>query len=82
MERFILWGGYPSISNRTVPLVWRLNKSGGDKMIRPGEAYEECVGGTNTRNGYLAHYNCHKPSSAPTWEELVARKSETRARRR
>ena len=51
-------------------------------MIRPGEAYEECVGGTNTRNGYPAHYNCHKPSSAPTWEELVARKSETRARRR
>uniref|UniRef100_A0A6M3IXL8 Uncharacterized protein n=1 Tax=viral metagenome TaxID=1070528 RepID=A0A6M3IXL8_9ZZZZ len=38
-----------------------------DTAIR---AYEECVGGTNTRNGYPAHYNCHKPGNAPTWEEL------------
>ena len=43
------------------------------QMIMPGEAYETCVGGTNTRNGYLAHYNCHKPSNAPTWEELKSR---------
>lgn len=40
------------------------------KMIMSGEAYETCVGGTNTREGYLVHYNCHKPSGAPTWEEL------------
>ena len=43
------------------------------KMIMPGEAYETCVGGTNTKNGYLAHYNCYKPDNAPTWEELKAR---------
>lgn len=42
------------------------------KMIMPSEAYETCVGGTNTRNGYLAHFNCYKPSAAPTWEELPA----------
>ena len=40
------------------------------KMIMPGEAYETCVGGTNTSNGYLSHYNCYKPEGAPTWEEL------------
>ena len=43
------------------------------KMIMPGEAYETCVGGTNTGNGYLAHYNCYKPDGAPTWEELKAK---------
>lgn len=40
------------------------------KMIMPGEAYETYVGGTNTRNGYLAHYNCNKSYNASTWEEL------------
>lgn len=45
------------------------------KMIMPGEAYETCVGGTNTKPGYLAHYNCYKPESAPTWEELGRRRS-------
>ena len=43
------------------------------KMIMPGEAYETCVGGTNTRNGYLAHFNCYKPEGAPTYEELKKR---------
>ena len=43
------------------------------KMIMPGEAYETCVGGTNIKNGYLAHYNCHKPTGAPTYEELKRR---------
>jgi len=41
------------------------------KMIMPGEAYETCVGGTNSKNGYLAHYNCNKPTNAPAWEELL-----------
>ena len=41
------------------------------KMIMPGEAYETCVGGTNTSNGYLAHYNCYKPIGASAWEELL-----------
>ena len=43
------------------------------KMIMLGEAYETCVGGSNTHNGYLAHYNCHKPNGAPTYEELRAK---------
>ncbi len=34
-----------------------------------GQAYEY-GGGTNTKNQCLFHYNCHKPTSAPTWEEL------------
>jgi len=40
------------------------------KMIMTGAAYETCVGGTNTKEGYLAHYNCYKPEGAPSWEEL------------
>ncbi len=43
------------------------------KPVISGEAYETCVGGTNSENGYLAHYNCYKPSGAPTYEELQAR---------
>ena len=43
--------------------------------IMPGQAYER-VGGTNSKNQYLAHYNCHKPSNAPTWEELQGRYKE------
>jgi len=43
------------------------------KMIMPGEAYETCVGGSNTSKGYLAHYNCYKPDGAPTYEELKAK---------
>lgn len=39
------------------------------QMVIAGQAYEY-VGGTNTSNQYLAHYNCYKPTNAPTWEEL------------
>jgi len=28
------------------------------EMIVAGEKYFTCVGGTNTCNGYLAHYDC------------------------
>ena len=63
-----------SRSNKGIPLkVARFMR--GDcgichEMIMPGEAYETCVGGSNTGNGYLAHFNCYKPIDAPTWEEL------------
>ncbi len=41
-----------------------------------GQAY--CyTGGTNTNNQYVVHYNCMKPTSAPTWEELQARHDKT-----
>jgi hypothetical protein len=40
------------------------------EMITAKEAYLTCVGGTNTSNGYLAHYNCYKSTDAPRWEEL------------
>ena len=42
------------------------------EMIMPGEAYETCVGGTNIKNGYLAHYNCHKPEGALAYEDLTS----------
>lgn len=41
------------------------------EMIMPGEAYETCVGGTNTSNGHLAHFNCYKPIGSPNWENLT-----------
>lgn len=33
--------------------------------VFPGQAYMDCVGGTNSSSGYLAHYNCYKPEGAP-----------------
>lgn len=39
--------------------------------IIAGQAYDY-RSGTNTRNRCLVHYNCYKPSSAPTYEELQA----------
>ena len=33
--------------------------------VGPGQAYEPHVGGTNSSEAYLAHYNCYKPSGAP-----------------
>ena len=51
------------------------------KMIFCGKVYcwrhypytleYEYAGGTNTQNRRLVHYNCHKPTGAPTWEELL-----------
>ncbi len=43
------------------------------QYVIAGQAYEY-VGGTNTGNQYLVHFNCYKPANAPTWEELKARK--------
>ena len=40
------------------------------KPIIKGDAYESGIGATNIRAGYIAHYNCYKPSGAPTYEEL------------
>ena len=40
-----------------------------DQPIIAGQAYEIGLA-SNTRAGRIVHYNCHKPSSAPTWEEL------------
>lgn len=41
--------------------------------VMPGQAYEY-GGGTNTQNQRLMHFNCNKPSNAPTWEELKLRR--------
>lgn len=38
-----------------------------------GQAYEY-AGGSNTQSHYLVHYNCYKPSGAPTYEELLKSK--------
>lgn len=43
------------------------------EMVTAGQAYDY-KGGTNTKNRQLVHYNCYKPTNAPTWEELKARK--------
>jgi len=39
------------------------------KLVVAGQAYEYTAG-TNTSNTKLVHFNCYKPDSAPTWEEL------------
>ena len=42
--------------------------------IVAGEAYEEGALASNTRAGVAVHYNCHKPSSAPTYAENKIRR--------
>lgn len=37
--------------------------------IIAGQAYD-VMDGSNTSNQRLVHYNCYKPTNAPTWEEL------------
>ena len=41
------------------------------KMIMPDEYYVKTCGSI-TRNCGIAHYNCYKPSGAPTYEELIS----------
>ena len=41
--------------------------------IFPGQVYY-FTGGSKTSNAQIVHFNCYKPSGAPTWEELKCRR--------
>ena len=43
------------------------------KDILAGQVYDY-KDGSNTSNIHIVHYNCYKPSGAPTWEELKSRR--------
>jgi len=34
------------------------------KPIWPNQKYVKCIGGTNTREGYNAHWDCYNPSKS------------------